>query len=233
MSGKSHQIAVILGWGLLLLLTRRWVSSVDENSTDVDQIQERLTNEDKLKLEAAWARVNNDLSAVQSAIAELQVVAAEFESGAAVQTLADIAKGVEQLMLEVSENSHKTNDPQVVHRGDAFLTATVSGIPSVLSSEQIFCDQLMNSFPRFFGGDVPTSVVEKWCRDEALAVETFEHLPPGVDDVHYVPFTLLQVFRKLYWMGQFQDRLIRYREGFSVLIDAIEKRPDRMLYNYI
>lgn len=126
------------------------------------------------------------------------------------------------------------HDAQQVHPSDGFLKQPRrSRIPMMLPSEELFCDQFLNTFPTPFGGDIPVETVELWCRRGLVAEAEGDHLPPGVDDGHVVQFTMLQMYRRLYFAAQFQDRLVRYRELFQPMIDAIEKRHDRMLYNYI
>jgi hypothetical protein len=125
-------------------------------------------------------------------------------------------------------------DAQVARPSDGFLKQPRrSRVPMMLPSEELFCDQFANTFPTPFGSDVPVETVDQWCRRGLVAESEGDHLPPGVDDGHIVQFTMLQMYRRLYFAAQFQDRLTRYRELFRPMIEAVEKRHDRMLYNYI
>lgn len=128
---------------------------------------------------------------------------------------------------------------QVAHVSDAYFAATKSSVPA-FPSDDLFCEQLLNTYPMFFGGDVPVAAVTKWCEPNTDSptpllqnLEFADHLPPGVEDRYFIPFTLLQIMRKMYMLELYVDRMTRFRDLLAPMIDAMEGRHDRMLYNYI
>lgn len=227
---------VLASWALVLVLTR-WLllgsSSVGSTSATpaFASYQSMVDVRAPDGAHAAMADALRDLEALaqrslyaqtlDTRSAELLTLfqrALQRESGVAGGGVAAMAQG----------------DSQKVRPSDGFIhQQRHSQIPMMLPNNDLFCDELLNTFPVFFGGDVPVAAVELWCRRGLIAESEGDHLPPGVEDAHIVQFTLLQLYRRLYLASQFQDRLTRYRELFHPMIEAMEKRHDRMLYNYI
>lgn len=222
---------ILAVWAVSLLVLRRlsfregWTTSSDPGTVSDQEIPEPLRE--------SVSQLFRDLEA----LAQRSTYANEIDqkSSRILSALPSAAGSIRETTLDGLSDDHAQPPlDQVVHPSDGFVKQPRrSGVPMMVPSDDLFCDQLFNTFTSLFAGDVPSDSVESWCRRGMLAQSEGEHLPPGVEDAHIVHFTLLQLYRRLYLTAQFQDRLTRYREVFDPMIRAMEKRHDRMLYNYI
>lgn len=195
------------------------------------------------------ARTHDYVKQLKSLLGELEQLGAtggggdSFSAADAFKALEGLARDMDAVVTDRSkEGGDVLSDAAVAHHSDAFLQPTVSRVPN-FPSNAVFCDQLLNTYPMFFGGDVPLSVVQQWCKDASSETDGYvsllqnfefaDHLPPGVEDRYFIPFTLLQVLRKLYMLEIYVDRTVRFRETLAPMIDTMESRRDAMLYNYI
>lgn len=219
---------LLAAWAALLFVARRELlaspevtaesaegfdSEAEDAYASVQALKDELDSVALLSRGGEWAA---DISSAQKIIDDSNAALSDFTTPFRV----------------AAETTQHPGTSQDAHRSDAYLGPTRSHVPPIITDD-VFCDELLNTFPLPFGGDVPVDVVVGWCAAGVLSREDFDHLPGGVEDKYFVPFTILQTFRKVFMASQYVDRVTRFRELLAPMIDAMEKRHDRMLYNYI
>jgi hypothetical protein len=223
---------VLLFWAVMLALTRVWLASdaaiVADHSPLPSSKEEALlagTEFNSLGELAAW--IHKEILAVDLNLQTLAKMTFLLDVDTA--SLEQEVRLVEQKVR--AGDGDKELPPSVAQEvvpAAEFLTPTASGIPGLLPPEA-FCDQLENTIP----GDLPRrSRLTKLCRQlpvggGPIADKRFDSVGDQIDA------TVLYVLRALHARMQLSDRIQRFTERLGPKIRAMEKRTDRMLYNYI
>ena len=213
--------AGLLLWALVLCFARWQLRGIDpvNPSEGSRSSRELLALLDKVQrdiheVQACTGRLAQKTFLVQSIVEELNTTR------------------IDALITRLNTVDSAANDPQRVFKGDAFLKATRSSVPG-LAPDDVFCDQLINTLDpsSIFGGSMSLDRLAELCMEIPLRVLP-EHVRQ-IPDSELPHFAVMKIYRSLYNVAQFQDRITRYRELFRPMIDAVERRTDAMLYNYI
>ena len=216
---------VLLFWAIMLGITRIWLAYDRQLISEPEGFvpNSHTTSEFLERAEREMSEVDHALAALGAMSFRLAGDVPELR-----RLLDDELSGESKVD---SQNLRSDADQEVVAAAE-FLEPTQSGIPGILPWEA-FCDQLENTAE-------DDKRLASLCRrlpssstGESSGISVAAHLLRADSFQDEIDLTVLHVLRVLYGRAQLEDRIRRFTERFAPKIRAMEKRSDRMLYNYI
>lgn len=225
---------VVAVWLVLLLVLRAWNAQMYAESANrliaVTQQEEAALFREAADFEVTWER---DTAALEAELVELAAVAASAikryrEEMAAMGAAPPDLRAVEQLASGGGTRRHTlVHSAREGSSGAPDLMGEIAGVDDNAALERKVSMLIKNALT----AQVRTSKEEGAFLGRGQGVDS-EHREM-VAVAREVEHQVLQAFLVLYRTAQLQDRITRYRETFQPFIAAVERRKDRMLYNYI
>ena len=110
--------------------------------------------------------------------------------------------------------------------GSYFVDAEVPPILVDDPEGKLYCSQL--------AATIGTALPSNDAAAQAQRLKTIcLHRSPPADPLEAIIYQLTRAHKEIWLLGQFANRVRQYRELFQPMIDAMERRNDTMLFNFI